>query len=498
MSISSRITEITTHLENNWRSIEALTGTASVDKNIENIASVLDNLYETLPKSTGTGESLSLSTLPGKMKVNLLGNTSQTGTPTPSSPIPVNVVSGDNTIDICGKNLLNQSEYMSSRTTNTVNFTNNGDGTFNVSGTASSSFTWNILDVGDINLESGKTYTLYSSVPYNSNTFNLSIPYKQDGTQKYLTANNSVTTSGTITDVKLALYIPSGTSVSATNVKLMLVEGNLPGDYEAYIGTSYPVNLPVKNLVQNNLTSGSLNGIDYTVNADKSITLSGTANAITWLILNTNVPLPAGTYTMSQGYTGNDVRMYSTGLGVYTLNGESTVTKTTSVSGDVSINIPNGTVISSPITIKPMIEKGTKANTYTPYGTAPIELCKISTYKDSFFKAVTGNSIYDNLDSATKETLDYGEWYLEKKIGKIESYNGETITTDFISTTGQKTTGATIYYGLSSPTYTKITGTLKDELEAVWRANSYNGTTNISQVNDDLPFNLSVTALGGE
>ena len=35
----------------------------------------------------------------------LLGQTSQNGTPTPSSPIPVNVVSGDNTINVCGKNL---------------------------------------------------------------------------------------------------------------------------------------------------------------------------------------------------------------------------------------------------------------------------------------------------------------------------------------------------------------------------------------------------------
>jgi hypothetical protein len=50
-----------------------------------------------------------------------------------------------------------------------------------------------------------------------------------------------------------------------------------------------------------------------------------------------------------------------------------------------------------------------------------------------------------------------------------------------------------LYYALATPTYTKITGTLKDELEAVWRANSYNGTTNISQVNNDLPFNMNVS-----
>ena len=42
------------------------------------------------------------------MKIDYKGNTSQNGTPTPSSPIPINVVSGDNTIHICGKNLFDK------------------------------------------------------------------------------------------------------------------------------------------------------------------------------------------------------------------------------------------------------------------------------------------------------------------------------------------------------------------------------------------------------
>ena len=39
-----------------------------------------------------------------------------------------------------------------------------------------------------------------------------------------------------------------------------------------------------------------------------------------------------------------------------------------------------------------------------------------------------------------------GKCYLEKVFAKIDSYNGETITTDYWSTTGGLDTGATIYY----------------------------------------------------
>ena len=74
---------------------------------------------------TFTGTSISANnTKKGKMKINLLGNTSQTGTPTPSTPIPVNVVSGDNEVVVCGKNLLslpNISSYTTQGITCSVN-----------------------------------------------------------------------------------------------------------------------------------------------------------------------------------------------------------------------------------------------------------------------------------------------------------------------------------------------------------------------------------------
>ena len=79
---------------------------------------------------------------------------------------------------------------------------------------------------------------------------------------------------------------------------------------------------------------------------------------------------------------------------------------------------------------------------------------------------------------------------------KIASYNGETITTDYISTTGGLNTDSTIYYVLTTATSTQITDTtLISQLNTLESAMSYDTQTNISQTNDDLPFIISASAL---
>ena len=66
---------------------------------------------------------------------------------------------------------------------------------------------------------------------------------------------------------------------------------------------------------------------------------------------------------------------------------------------EIGIVIRSGTHCDN-LVFKPMIEKGSKNSTYTPYGTTPIELCKIGTYQDYFYK-------------------DSGKWYLHKEVGKV-------------------------------------------------------------------------------
>lgn len=109
-----------------------------------------------------------------------------------------------------------------------------------------------------------------------------------------------------------------------------------------------------------------------------------------------------------------------------------------------------------------------------------IELAKIGDYQDKIYK---NNS----------------KWYLEKNIEKIENYNGETIDTNYISSTGGLDIGATVYYQLTTPTITEITDEiLLTQLADLEKIKSYNNQTNIFQENADISFIINATILLNE
>ena len=58
-----------------------------------------------------------------------------------------------------------------------------------------------------------------------------------------------------------------------------------------------------------------------------------------------------------------------------------------------------------------------------PLNLGDLEYCKIGTYSDHFFKATDGDSIYDTLDSTTKESLVSGKWYMFKRL-PYKVFNG--------------------------------------------------------------------------
>ena len=67
--------------------------------------SMIYNAFPSIPGEVEEGSINGTAEVPFK-KIGLKGNTSQNGEPTPDTPIPVNVVTGDNSIDVCGKNLI--------------------------------------------------------------------------------------------------------------------------------------------------------------------------------------------------------------------------------------------------------------------------------------------------------------------------------------------------------------------------------------------------------
>lgn len=83
-------------------------------------------------------------------------------------------------------------------------------------------------------------------------------------------------------------------------------------------------------------------------------------------------------------------------------------------------------------------------------------------------------------------------WYKHKVYEKIASYNNEEITTDYISTTGILSEGATVYYKLEIETEEEIVDeTLIEQLNALNEAKTAKDITNIDSATDGLEPILS-------
>ena len=216
---------------------------------------------------------------------------------------------------------------------------------------------------------------------------------------------------------------PKGTK---ENTILMIEPGNEKTEYEPYTGgqpspsPDYPQEINSiegslefacrgKNLLNNTLISGTRNGITYTVNEDKSVTLNGTATTMTWLILNNSITFSAGTYTMSQGNDNNNVRIFCSALNGYVENGIRTVTLNEEKTSDVSINIPERTTVSN-FTIYPMIKEGSGTTEYEPY-VEPNEV----TFNLNDEKLRSVGDIKDEL----VVDLDTGDYYKVENVGEV-------------------------------------------------------------------------------
>ena len=193
-------------------------------------------VYNALPKVSDTDTYIILdNTAKTPLKVDLKGNTEQEGTPTPSEPIDINVVTGDNNINIIGKNLFDISKVL----TNT-NVINNGDGTLTINTTSGSTGVLALpprqlkdycpnLQVGDIVfLEAVTTGTdkfIYLSTSGNSWNF---------GNVRTITQNDLDS---------MVYWYASGLNSTATISNIMIRKYATTTTYEPYQSQSYEVNL---------------------------------------------------------------------------------------------------------------------------------------------------------------------------------------------------------------------------------------------------------------
>ena len=537
MSIASRITAIEEHIGDVYDTIDYSYDTTGVNKNIINIPKYLkkgyldiinngiDTLYNNFPKVSGIGSNLSLTpTYKAPIKLNeIQGDTLQNGTPTPSSPIPIECVTGLQTITIAnsdnsvsntyevnlGKNLFNsdviipnmissvstQTPFSYNSSTKELTITNSSNDTYlpAIWGNA------NYINGINIDVEKNTIYTFHFTASQPDSTLKNAVFGLNKSTNKYeyietlsqkstFTFNTgnydvitfrlgSTATTGTVTTFS-NFQLEKGSTATPYSPYFTPIELNKIGDYEDSIKKSTGKNY--FNGIYANAFIGGSNGVTFAF-ADN------TRTAIVKVEPNT-------TYTVKK-YQGTGlgnrftISEYPTILTTQTDMGansrlffnsdakEATIT-TSSIGNYLYVYVTND------ITNIPnlQIEKGPNATDYEPYGKVWYTTENIGKY------VFTGNE--------TWETSTYGtnSWTMTNVIstnydtskvliisnifkgvsnddratgGNNKIYFGGLDNVVYIRDTSlttltevrNTTNGNYAYYVRKTPTYTKITNT---------------------------------------
>lgn len=340
-----------------------------------------------------------------------------------------------------GKNKLQITTFndgTKSKTLNGVTANINENGTISLSGTASAE-TQFFLKKNDFSLESGDGYFWCNSPSVNCRfEFVASINGEEKYLNSYSTTPNTFNITSSFVYSGSTIIVASGTS---TNVTLTpMVSNGTFTEYEPYTGgqpsPSSDYEQPInsiegslafacrgKNLLPNVATSKTINGINFTVNKDKSVTLNGTATAQTdFPFLSEKLNLD-GEYTFSIsdiGQTGVTIQYGISGVGIMD-TGTATTKFTTafpnkSLKNEYSyidmcrVRVASGTICDN-YTIYPMIRKGTQATEYEPY-VEPNEV----TFNLNDEKLRSVGDVKDEL----VVDLDTGDYYKLKNIEHLE------------------------------------------------------------------------------
>ena len=223
-----------------------------------------------------------------------------------------------------------------------------------------------------------------------------------------------------------------------------------------------------KNLLQNDLTSQTVNGTTFTVNDYKSITISGTPTAQTRVYIKSGDffkvkstsffscgSMPTGTRIFCQKTTSGGTSSYPT------ISPTSTFNEADAVYSNMLLEV--GTSFGGEeFTIYPMIEVGSSASDYTPYVPPTI-------FTASFGRTIYGGSadIEKGEGKGTHETIDMGTltW-------QYDSANTRFFTVDLTSVIKRGASGWITDLAVSSP-YTVASGTANDKTVSEYATTGY-------------------------
>lgn len=435
--------------------------------------------------------------------------------PNPEYPQDIHVVSGDNSIDVCGKNLLNISTITLNKTIDLAN------GNVNV-------------DASDRNTSDFILVT--SSVTYSCNVTMTRIAY-YDENKTFISSSGAITSIVTPNNCK---YVRFSYNNSLSNIQF---ERGYSSSFTPY-ATSYPINLgdielckigdyqdsikksTGKNLFDKN-NANVLNGMFINASAGN---IGSNANATSiYIPINPNT-----TYCVSKTKGNRFAIGYSSttpavNVSLTNIVDDRTKTSLTSTSSSDSKYLVIYISLSDTETYENIIstiqiEYGNTPTDFEPYGkvwylnkqigkvilngSETINKGGTNTTNTQMF-LVSVNGIITNVGNgilSDKFKTNINIWtYDEEGIRGNSIY---TVNTCWIRINKNRLTDNTVqsfkvwlssnniivYYVLETPTYTEITdSTLLSQLEAVKR--SYDEQTNINQENNDLPFILDATAL---
>ena len=462
--------------------------------------------------------------------------------PNPDYPQDINVVTGEQTVEVAGKNLLDSLNGYANKNINNEGGYENGGGT-------------NAL-FGYIRVNSSTEYTI--SQIENGYFSRYWVAYF-DSSQSIISRERmSGLNAGTFTTpincayVRIWVYRVDGATQEALEyAKLQLEQGSTATDYEPYQSQSYPISLTGKNLFNYKATPIVANDASYSNGGLVTATSSGTGKYVMFRLVGTNnyvgSKLTLSCDTMHPSSTNNG----RVEFGVCNADGSNKTVRgvlgnapafasytvqeadrdkyfyislyaSYSASANVGDSVTYGNV---------QLERGDRTS-YAPY--SPIELCKIGDYQDYIYKGddgwyvhkEIGGKIFDGSESWGWNnnqvfTLNLGDFFANGTTTAPYSNNfiGQT-TTGFsqvldkhISLQSNGATGServliryldleqktdafktwlsthntTLYYPLATPTDTKITDEmLVGQLEAINAFRLFVGENNWLVTTDDV------------
>ena len=235
---------------------------------------------------------------------------------------------------VTGKNLISYPYINTTKTVNGITFTDNGDGSITVNGTATANAIFylfrnnksliNSLNIGDTftaSVTSGKTWNQIATMYLICNYYDSSGGMNSGVFVQNPDKGKTITISDSWSGMAIYLIVYKGKTIDNITVKPMIEKGETATEYEPYtekyVGdktlvsdNTYKYKIPIVNLGKNLIpypysqTTKTENGITFTDNGDRTITVNGTATADTWFILQSYAPLN-GTYTLSGCQNGS-------------------------------------------------------------------------------------------------------------------------------------------------------------------------------------------------